>query len=477
MSARRRPSSSIALSRARSSATPHCSATPTTTARMSGTSQPGCREPAMSAPTTAPWAPRRGTASADARGEPCASVSDVSTTRPVRIASSATACAASTSSAGPTAASVSTASPRRMRTAATSIPAPARSATVEAATSCGPAAAARCEALRSSSSERSRAARSASWACRRRRSEEARDSVNAPSMTARIAPPARMASDEECEAPLPLAVTTQRRPPSVERPRAPARRWCLRRVHLRAVDAQANPELGRQALEHVGDHARAEPGADVADGSLATPGRRVDRPKRLEAAAAGDERDQAGEGGAASRAGSRQRRSAGRLAHQVEPDQSAPRTSFRPDRDDRDVRGPLAGGSEHTGRAPARRCACLASPRTAPAGRRSRSRPAQGRRSPRSTPRPARMRRSSHRLPHPARPRGPPRPEGSSRRDRGCSAAPRSRSAPRDRPRRASCRPPASTGATPRRRSRSRPARRATRRRAWARRRESSRTG
>ncbi len=134
-----------------------------------------------------------------------------------------------------------------------------------------------------------------------------------------------------------------------ERPSAPTRRWCVRRVGLRTVDAQANPELGRQALEHVGDDARAEPGADVADGSLAAPGRRVHRSKRLEAAAAGDERDQAGEGRPASRAGPGERRSAGRLARQVEPDEGAPRTSFRPDRDDRDVRGPLAGGSEHTG--------------------------------------------------------------------------------------------------------------------------------
>ncbi len=134
---------------------------------------------------------------------------------PVRIASSASACAAPTSSGGPTAASVSTASPRRMRTAATSIPAPARSATVEAATSRGLAAAARCEAFRSSSSDRSRAARSASWACLRRRSEEVRDTVNAASMTERIAPPTRIASDEECDASAPLAVTTHRRPPSV----------------------------------------------------------------------------------------------------------------------------------------------------------------------------------------------------------------------------------------------------------------------
>ena len=39
--------------------------------------------------------------------------------------------------------------------------------------------------------------------------------MNAASMTERIAPPTRIASDEECDASAPLAVTTHRRPPSV----------------------------------------------------------------------------------------------------------------------------------------------------------------------------------------------------------------------------------------------------------------------
>jgi hypothetical protein len=103
-----------------------------------------------------------------------------------------------------------------------------RNGTAASATSVGRAAAERlapsfcnADAFLSSVSERSRAARSASCARRKRRSDETLAAVKSASMSARTPPPTRIARADPWETSLPRATMSQRRPPSSSERTAP----------------------------------------------------------------------------------------------------------------------------------------------------------------------------------------------------------------------------------------------------------------
>ena len=145
--------------------------------------------------------------------------------------------------------------------------------------------------------QRSRAARSASCARRKRRSDETLAAVKSASISASTPPPTRIARVDPWETSLPRVMTSQRRPPSSSERTAPV----LGRSTVAKISVPPKPTRARKALREVAkdaaEHAPPEPRTHEGDRPAVLLRRGVHRSEGLKPAPTGQEGNGAREGG------------------------------------------------------------------------------------------------------------------------------------------------------------------------------------